>query len=251
MSNKTARSVNGVTETYSYDDLYRLDSFTYDDVGNRTDTGYSIGSSGSDTFKMNEYASVPFGTNAYDSNGNLIQSSTHTLTYDYRNRMVGFNDGTATTYRYDALGRRISKDIGGTETRYYALGSRVIEETTATNLTTATYVYGNYIDEVLSMNRNSNNYYYHADDIFNVMALTNSVGSIAENYDYDAFGLPTNLSYIGNPYLFNGREYDTESGFYNYRTRYLDPLVGRFTTRDTIGIWGDPSTRILMWGIIH
>jgi RHS repeat-associated protein len=26
-----------------------------------------------------------------------------------------------------------------------------------------------------------------------------------------------------------------------YRTRYLDPKVGRFTTRDTIGIWGDPA----------
>jgi hypothetical protein len=26
---------------------------------------------------------------------------------------------------------------------------------------------------------------------------------------------------------------------YWYRTRYLDPIAGRFTTRDTIGIWGE------------
>ena len=41
--------------------------------------------------------------------------------------------------------------------------------------------------------------------------------------------------------MFNGRVYDPETGFYYYRTRYLDPRAGRFTTRDTIGIWGDPA----------
>lgn len=50
-------------------------------------------------------------------------------------------------------------------------------------------------------------------------------------------------STIANPYLFTGRDYDPETGLYNYRTRYLDPQVGRFTTRDTIGIWGDPAAR--------
>lgn len=44
-----------------------------------------------------------------------------------------------------------------------------------------------------------------------------------------------------NPYLFTGRRYDDESALYYYRTRYMDPIVGRFTTRDTIGIWGDAA----------
>jgi RHS repeat-associated protein len=30
------------------------------------------------------------------------------------------------------------------------------------------------------------------------------------------------------------------TGFYWYRTRYYNPRAGRFTSRDTIGIWGDP-----------
>jgi RHS repeat-associated protein len=34
--------------------------------------------------------------------------------------------------------------------------------------------------------------------------------------------------------------FDNETGWYYYRTRYMDPFTGRFTTRDTIGIWGDP-----------
>ncbi len=53
------------------------------------------------------------------------------------------------------------------------------------------------------------------------------------------WGLCVEPQPIGNPYLFNGRRYDPETGWYYYRTRYLDPAAGRFTTRDTIGIWGD------------
>lgn len=47
-------------------------------------------------------------------------------------------------------------------------------------------------------------------------------------------------SKFGNPFLFNGRTWDPELSQYDYRTRHLDPLTGRFTTLDTIGIWGDP-----------
>lgn len=47
-------------------------------------------------------------------------------------------------------------------------------------------------------------------------------------------------SRYGNPWLFNGRAWDAELGLYHYRNRYLDPVQGRFTTRDPIGIWGDP-----------
>jgi RHS repeat-associated protein len=55
-----------------------------------------------------------------------------------------------------------------------------------------------------------------------------------------AFELITDRSAVGNPYLFTGRRYDPEKGWYYYRTRYLDPRVGRFTTRDAFGLWGDP-----------
>jgi RHS repeat-associated protein len=48
-------------------------------------------------------------------------------------------------------------------------------------------------------------------------------------------------SAIGDANLWNGREYDAESGLYYYRLRYLDPELGRFTTLDPIGLWGDPN----------
>jgi RHS repeat-associated protein len=127
----------------------------------------------------------------------------------------------------------------------------------------ATYVYGRYIDEVLQMQRCGTgilpvdcttgvppvDYYYHTDDLYNVMAVTDGAGNVVERYEYDDYGTPMVMapdgtvfasSTIGNPYLFTGRRYDAETSWYHYRTRYLDPAAGRFTTRDTIGIWGDP-----------
>lgn len=41
------------------------------------------------------------------------------------------------------------------------------------------------------------------------------------------------FSAIGNPFLFNGRQYDPESNTYHYRTRYQEPASGRFISRDS------------------
>src|SRR5690606_16366872 len=81
------------------------------------------------------------------------------------------------------------------------------------------------------------------------MAVTDDTGAVVERYEYDDYGAPQIMDPAGSPrsssvasiwHLFNGRRYDTETGLYYYRTRYMDPAAGRFTTRDTIGIWGDP-----------
>jgi RHS repeat-associated protein len=123
-------------------------------------------------------------------------------------------------------------------------------------LTTATYVYGRYIDEVLTARRDGDgngtaeDYFFHADDLYNVAVVTDATGAVVERYEYGAFGQPTiyapdltvrQASAVSNTLMFNGRPYDAETGFYYYRTRYLEPRTGRFTTRDTIGIWGDPA----------
>jgi RHS repeat-associated protein len=160
--------------------------------------------------------------------------------------------GELTRYAYDALGRRIVKvrDATGNPkaTSYLYDGWRVIEERDGADQVQATYTYGNDIDERLSMERGGNEYWYHPDDLHSVRALSDSGGVVVERYEYDDFGQVTvrdgsgkriTGSALGNPYLFTGRRLDLETGWYEYRTRYMDPLVGKFTTRDTIGIWGD------------
>jgi RHS repeat-associated protein len=154
-------------------------------------------------------------------------------------------------------------------TRYFYGGEsqwQVCEEQDGSGDTVATYVYGRYIDEVLQMQRCESTPSCTSpggtgvspvdDDLYNVMAVTDDAGNVVERYEYDDYGRPTFMnangdvlaqppgnrepSWIANPYLFTGRRFDPETAWYHYRTRYLDPAAGRFTTRDVIGIWGDP-----------
>lgn len=214
---------------------------------------------------MNQYTTTPLDTlqtRAYDRNGNLLQldagqPSQRDFSYDYRNRLVEVTDaatGQRHVYRYDALGRRIARvvdaDGAAAETRYFYSGWRVCEEQDAAGVTQATYVYGVYLDEVLAMRRGGTDHYYHCDDMHNVMAMTDSAGTVVERYEYQDFGDPEfhdgaggaiSGSAIGNPYLFTGRRFDPETGWYYYRNRTLDPRAGRFTSRDPLGIWGDDA----------
>jgi RHS repeat-associated protein len=179
---------------------------------------------------------------------------------DYAFREVVFKTGSDTaetaeaTYQYDALGRRIAKTIDpdGTPatTEFYYAGPHVIEERNGAGAVQATYVYGAGLDELLSMNRASTDYFYHSDDLGNIMAVTNGSGAVQERYEYDGYGAVSmfngagssiGATSIGNDYLFNARRGDPETGLYYYRTRYMDPAVGRFITRDTIGLYGDSN----------
>ena len=171
----------------------------------------------------------------------------------------------------------------GTRVRYFYDGWQVVEEriiqpgASGSSATVwATYVYGNYIDEVVQMQRDLNGdgvidehgtetFYYHTDDMYNVVAITNGQGEVVERYEYTDYGQPIVLtpegsprttttsgtsitsvdgapiSVIGNPYMFTGRRYDWATGLYHYRHRYYDPVIGRFTTVDPLGLWGDPG----------
>ena len=161
-----------------------------------------------------------------------------------------------TTFQYDPFGRKVRKIVADgvhppQTTRYAYSGWQVVEEQDNTGALQASYVYGRYIDEPIQMTRGENTtVYYHGDDQYNVTALTNTDGNVVERYRYDDFGAPhvysptgasITASTVGNPYLFTGRAYDSDLGLYDYRSRHMHPGLGRFTTRDRIGLWGDPA----------
>lgn len=272
---------------FTYDSAYRMTastgspsgSITYglDGVNNRTsvvggnDPGtytLSTATPQPNDFPLNQYTisptSSPAISHSYDENGNLTSgaggAANAVMKYDYRNQMIEHRPTTATlpktTYRYDALGRRIEKfhDDGVTTStvRYFYDGWHALEETDEASSTTATYVYGGRADEVLAMHRAALDYFYHCDDQGTIYAVTDAAGAATERYNYEDYGEPlffdgsdnsTSATAIGNPYLYTGRRLDAESNLYYYRTRYIDPSLGRFTTRDTIGIWGDHANR--------
>ncbi len=66
--------------------------------------------------------------------------------------------------------------------------------------------------------------------------LTDSSGTIANSYVYDAYGRTlTVFESAPQPFTYTGRERDAESGLYYYRARYYDPQTGRFLSEDPIG----------------
>ncbi len=275
--NKRSATVAGAeaySVHYDYDSIYRLRSserrsadgneaiqYSLDEIGNRfavEATNGATRSAGSYELnaaqpepadrQVNQYSETPLGAQTYDRNGNLTLAArpdgSVAVEYDYRNRMVRFGEDR---YQYDVLGRRTARTVSGQTTLFFYLDRQVCEEQSAENATEATYVYGGYVDDVIQMLRQGQSYFYHADDRYSTVALSDSTGAVAESYRYGDYGQPvvTNgdgatveSSATGNPYLFQGRRWDVESGYYYYRNRYLDPIAGRFTTRDPIGIWG-------------
>ncbi|MFP4028574.1 MAG: RHS repeat-associated core domain-containing protein [Candidatus Brocadiia bacterium] len=114
--------------------------------------------------------------------------------------------------------------------------------------TVRTYTYGSYIDEPITMTTSgagrSGTFYYHTNNLYNVRALTDERGRVVERYKYSAYGEPKILdpdgtergkSVVGNPYMFQGRRLDAETGLYYYRNRYYSAALGRFVTRDPMG----------------
>ena len=252
------------SEKYSYDALRRLSSFqrgylsgsymydvtaqmqyNMDAMGNRTQTISQNGSSTSySTNSMNAYTAVGGVSMQYDAAGSLLNDGQHSYSYDYNHRMVAVDNGNTAVYRYDALGRRVMRQTVTETLYYYYAGDQVIEERDASDVVVATYVYGDGIDNVLQMQRGSNNYYYHKNHLGSVMAITDANGSVVEHYEYDPYGTPSiydaygniiAVSSIGNHILFTGRDYDTETGLYYYRARHYSPFLGRFLQYDPEG----------------
>ncbi|BBF86230.1 Rhs family protein [Aquitalea magnusonii] len=88
-------------------------------------------------------------------------------------------------------------------------------------------------------------YYYHADHLGTPQALTDAQGQLALEMDYQAWGEAREViaeaaasAGIRNPFRFQGQYHDDESGLHYNRYRYYDPEIGRFISRDPIGLLG-------------
>jgi RHS repeat-associated protein len=77
--------------------------------------------------------------------------------------------------------------------------------------------------------------------------MSDGSGLKAESYSYDVYGTPTfcngsgvvtNVSAVGNRLLFTARDRDPDTGWHNYRHRYYNPTLGRFTQKDPVGVHG-------------
>jgi RHS repeat-associated protein len=137
-------------------------------------------------------------------------------------------------HKYDALGRRVEKVVGGTATTYTYDGEDIFQQIGG-GFTTR-FIHGPGIDEPLGLDLAGTFYVAHADTLGSVYKLTSATGAVGFSQTFDAFGNPQ-IATVGG-HSFTGREWDPETGLYYYRARYYDPKIGRFISEDPIGFGG-------------
>ena len=263
VGNRTATNTTrtGVTANnslnYVYDNIYQLtqatrplpaqpdETFNYDPLGNRLQRdGQTVNSTIGQANRLLEDTEYTY---SYDNNGNLIQktdkatSETTDYIYDVENQLIRIDlpGGSVAQYRYDALGRRIEKNVDSVITRYVYSNEDILLEFDGTNTQIARYTHGLGIDEPLIMERGGQSFFYHTDGLGSIIDLTDINGAVAQSYVYDSFGnIEQQVGSMVNPYTYTGREFDSESGLYYYRARYYDSGMGRFINEDPIGFAG-------------
>ncbi|EMI28555.1 Rhs family protein [Rhodopirellula europaea SH398] len=278
--NKTSEGVTGTMSGYGfdvgtsgYDDENRLVSWERDD--SNLDQSWNLSLVG-DWNSYTENASVQNRTHGdthelltvagqavtHDAKGNqtvipaILRPGSDPLAmkWDFENKLISAdtdNDSVAdVTYQWDALGRRVGRDDGTTVTVFVQSGQQTIADYTsgtAASSPTYDYVYASYIDEPVMRAGTGGNRYYHRNQQYSIIALTDGGGTITERYAYDAYGTPTITDAVGttrttsadnNRYTYTGREYDEALGLYHYRARMYDSVAGRFCSKDPIGFEG-------------
>ena len=123
------------------------------------------------------------------------------------------------------VGRRSTKD---TATDEPSDGPNLLEEIDSSGNVLASYTRTKGIDEVLATLRSGVTSYYERDGIGSVTSLSYAAGTLANTYRYDSFGkLTASTGTLINPFQYAGREFDPETGIYEYRNRYYDQNTGR------------------------
>lgn len=268
--------------TYSYDDTDQLtgadrsgtsddEAYTYDENGNRTNSGYSTGDN-------NQLLSDGTYNYTYDDEGNRLTKTNISTgdyieyTWDYRNRLTNITTKNSldvvtheVDYSYDIFNRRIVKTIdtdgagSGTATEEVyiydglreergAAGDHILLRFDEADDLADRFMYGPSVDQILASEEVSNTSTAgdvlwaltdHQETIRDVAEYDSSTDttSVVNHFAYDAFGNIASETNSGVDFVFAyaGRERDTESDLQYNRARYYDAVLGRWTAEDPLG----------------
>ncbi|MBL8813056.1 MAG: hypothetical protein JNM43_23005, partial [Planctomycetaceae bacterium] len=192
-------------------------------------------------------------TLTYDTKGNMTTDDRGCgMTWDFDNMLQSFAANGVTdlknaTYEYDAIGRRVAKNVaetGGTHTTVFVqAGQQVTCEYTPGNAATdcdRKYAYGTYIDEVLNYvdatPATEIRYWLMQNRQWSTYSTIASDGNATSRWFYSRHGERRNQFGNGDLVLcslgFTGRQIDCESAIYSFRNRQFSVSVGSFLQRD-------------------
>jgi RHS repeat-associated protein len=227
-----------------------FESYSYDLNGNRTSSLNAAGVFAA-TFDAQDriltYGNLSFG---YTPNGELASkmdtatNETTQYTYDALGnlRSVVLPDGTLIEYLVDGYGRRIGKKVNGTLVKQWLWGGQLqplAELDGAGNLVTR-FVYAGGSNAPAIMETSGTTYRLMTNHLGSVREVVDaSSGNVAQEILYDTWGRVLFDSNPGfQPFGFAGGMYEPETRLVRFGARDYDAEIGRWTSRDPIGLSG-------------
>ena len=231
------------TRMFEYDVMKRITSvsapevvehYAYDAAGNRTRSHLSSLYQYNEAHQLLEDDGYTY---SYDANGNRIakvnkvDGQTTRYSWDAFNRLtsIAHADDTLTSYRYDALGRRIEKNLNGEVSHYAYDGDRVRMVFNNEGVIEKRFLHDEEQGRPLGILEEGRQYFFQTDLEGTVFRVANRGNEEVNRYRYDSFGRITeSLGDDVSPYRYQGFVLDEESGLFYRNGRYYDPDLGRF-----------------------
>ncbi len=250
-------------------------TYSYDDIGNRTSSSAGILPAVSYSANgLNQYTAIGAASPTHDLDGNQLTTGTgQVYTWDAENRLISVEPAMPLTgdkrqvNTYDGQSRRVRKQVytytGSawslvTDEKFIYDGWNVVAKllwnpSTSTFDLNSTFTWGVDLSGSLqgaggvggllatseiNSGTISATYHYTYDANGNVSEVLNSSGGIAAHYEYDAFGntVASSGTYAAvNAYRFSTKPLDSVGELYYYGFRYYNPNTGRWPSRDPIG----------------
>jgi len=199
---------------------------------------------------MNQITSEAGTAVTFNGAGDMTSDGVNTYVYTFGHRLVSASRaGMTATYDYDSDDRRTRKTVNGVMTRTMWSGADEMAELNSVGAILRRFVPdgSGTMDARLATVENDTPptiYWQHTDHQGSVIATSNSAGQTVGTASYSPhgeFGGGASAPPLGSPFGYTGRQYDPETGLYQYRARYYSPRLGQFLSADPIGTKDDPN----------
>ncbi len=231
-----------ITATHAAAFALPNENYQYDGGGNRTQNN-----STANTYdNNNRITKIGATVITHNNAGSLTQNGTSAYTYNSEQRLTQtVKSGVTTLYKYDAFGRRVTKNSGGVTTFYVWDNENLIAEYNTAGQRTKRYAYIPNRYAALQLEDANGIYHVHTNHLDTPTQLTDSAQKIVWQANYQAFG-NTNINQDpdanGIAIIYNqrfpGQYQDTETNLYYNFYRDYDPSTGRYLQSDPIGLDG-------------